>query len=97
VVPKGNAANCSKNRRGQDFTLTDSGLQQSTQASDDGQQFYIKYQMQFRSALPVRQAVVRQMQIAQKYDSLLPSRSSSSTRAQKSFSRRTTPTPLSYT
>jgi hypothetical protein len=54
----------------QDFTLTDSGLQQSTQASDDGQQFYIKYQMQFRSALPVRQAVVRQMQIAQKYDSL---------------------------
>ena len=56
----------------QDLTLMDSGLQQSTQASDDGQQFYIKYQMQFRSALPVRQALVRQMQIAQKYDSLKP-------------------------
>ncbi len=53
-----------------DFTLLDSGLQKSTGASDDGQQFYIKYQMQFRSALPVRQALVRQMQIAQKYESL---------------------------
>jgi len=56
----------------QDFTLLDSGLQRSTQASDDGQQFYVKYQVQFRSALPVRQALVRQMQIAQKYDSLGP-------------------------
>jgi hypothetical protein len=56
----------------QDFTLLDSGLQQSTKASDDGQQFYIKYQMQLRSALPVRQALVRQMQIAQKYDGLGP-------------------------
>ena len=56
----------------QDFTLLDSSLQQSTKSSDDGQQFYIKYQMQFRSALPVRQALVRQMQIAQKYDSLAP-------------------------
>lgn len=56
----------------QNFTLMDSGLQQSTSASDDGQQFHIKYQMQFRSALPVRQALVRQMQIAQKYDSLSP-------------------------
>jgi hypothetical protein len=55
-----------------DFLLIDSGLQQSTQASDDGKQFQITYQMQFRSARPVRQALVRQMQIAQKYDSLGP-------------------------
>ncbi len=54
----------------QDYTLINQGLQQSTQASDDGQQFQIKYQMQLRSALPIRQALVRQMQIAQKYDSL---------------------------
>ena len=56
----------------QPFTLVDSSLQQSTSASDDGQQFHIKYQMQFRSALPLRQAIVRQMQIVQKYDSLSP-------------------------
>jgi len=54
----------------QDFTLLDSELQESTKTSDDGQQFHIKYQMQFRSALPVRQAIVRLMQIAQKYESL---------------------------
>jgi hypothetical protein len=56
----------------QDFTQTDSALQSSTQASDNGQQLSFKYQMQFRSALPIRQALVRQMQIAQKYDSLGP-------------------------
>ncbi len=55
-----------------DYTLTDSGLQESAAASDDGRQFYIKYLIQFRSALPVRQALVRQMQIAQKYDSMNP-------------------------
>ncbi len=36
------------------------------------EQPFIKYTVQFRSALPVRQAVVRQMQIARKYDSLPP-------------------------
>jgi len=35
-----------------------------------GQQPYIKYQAQLRSAVPIRQAMVRQMQLAQKYDSL---------------------------
>lgn len=53
-----------------DFTVQQTAIMTSNKASDDGQQLYIKYQMQFRSALPVRQAIVRQMQIAQKYDSL---------------------------
>ena len=33
---------------------------------------YLKYQVQFRSALPVRQAIIRMAQIAQKYDDLKP-------------------------
>jgi hypothetical protein len=37
-----------------------------------GQQPYVKYQAQFRTAAPIRQAIVRQMQLAQKYDSLPP-------------------------
>jgi hypothetical protein len=56
----------------QDFTIMNQGLQQSAKTSDDGQQFFVKYQVQFRSAQPVRQALVRQMLIAQKYDSLSP-------------------------
>jgi len=51
----------------QQYTLT----QQSGDATG-GQLPYIKYTIQFRSALPVRQAMVRQMQIANKYDSLPP-------------------------
>jgi len=69
----------------QDFILMDSGLQQSAQASDDGRQFQIKYQMQFRSALPVRQALVRQMQIAQKYDSLGPEQKQQFDKGAKAF------------
>jgi hypothetical protein len=53
-----------------DFTQMDSQLQSSTRTSDDGQQFYVKYQAQFASALPIRQAQVRQMQLLQNYDSL---------------------------
>jgi len=68
-----------------DFTLIDSRLQQSTSASDDGQQFHIKYQIQLRSAMPVRQAVVRQMQIAQKYDSLGPEQKQQFDKGAKSF------------
>jgi hypothetical protein len=33
---------------------------------------YIKYQVQLRSVLPVRQAIIRMAQIAQKYDDLKP-------------------------
>jgi len=40
----------------------------SDKASDDGRQFYIKYQVQFATALPIRQAQVRQSMIAQNYD-----------------------------
>jgi len=39
--------------------------------SDAGQP-YLKYQIQFRSALPVRQAIIRMAQITQKYDELKP-------------------------
>ena len=58
------------------FALTSVQIMQSS--GRDGatmggeQQPYIKYLVQFRSATPVRQALVRQMQIAQKYDSLPP-------------------------
>lgn len=38
----------------------------------DGGQPYLKYQLQLRSALPVRQAIIRLAQIAQKYDDLKP-------------------------
>jgi hypothetical protein len=44
----------------------------SNQSSTDGMQPYIRYWIQFRSALPVRQAMVRQGQIANKYESLSP-------------------------
>lgn len=43
---------------------------QTSGASADGLQSYIRYHLQFRSAKPIRQAMVRQMQIAQKYESL---------------------------
>jgi hypothetical protein len=69
----------------QDFTLIDSSLQQNSSASDDGQQFQIKYQMQFRSALPVRQALVRQMQIAQNYESLGPEQKQQFDQSAKTF------------
>ena len=56
------------------FTLTGVTVmdRRSDSSSSDGQQPYIKYQVQFRSALPVRQAIVRQSQIEQKYESLAP-------------------------
>ena len=54
----------------QDFTEMDSQLQESARTSDDGQQFYVKYQARFDSALPIRQAQVRQMQLLQNYESL---------------------------
>jgi hypothetical protein len=69
----------------QAFSLIDPGIQRSTKTSDDGQQFQIKYQIQFRSALPVRQALVRQMQIAQKYDSLKPEQQQQFDQSAKDF------------
>jgi hypothetical protein len=41
-------------------------------SSSSSQQPYIKYQFQLRCAAPVRLAMVRQMQFAQKYDSFSP-------------------------
>ena len=57
------------------FTLTEVKAIDNSAASrenTDSAQPYVKYQTQFRSAKPVRQAIVRQGQIAQKYDSLPP-------------------------
>jgi predicted NUDIX family NTP pyrophosphohydrolase len=54
----------------QSVVIMQSGARNATTGSE--QQPYIKYQAQFRSALPIRQATVRQMQIVQKYESLSP-------------------------
>ncbi len=60
------------NTRQASVDRTAGGGDSSNATSDDGQQLYIKYRVQFRSAVPLRQAIVRQMQIVQKYDSLSP-------------------------
>ncbi len=56
------------------FTVvsSDAGIDtsQTNRTNTDSAAPYIKYQVQFRSAKPVRQAIVRQGQLAQKYDSL---------------------------
>ena len=67
----GSKQNQESSTRGQSVDRT-SGDSSSNATSDDGQQLFIKYRVQFRSALPVRQAIVRQMQIVQKYDGLSP-------------------------
>jgi hypothetical protein len=56
----------------QDYTLQKSDVFSAARATDNSQPLYIKYLVQIRSALPVRQAIVRQMQIAQNYDKLAP-------------------------
>lgn len=56
------------------FTVvsSDAGIDtsQTNRMNTDSAAPYVKYQVQFRSAKPVRQAIVRQGQLAQKYDSL---------------------------
>lgn len=47
-------------------------VQQSTGDRAREQTPFIKYDVQLRSAMPIRQALVRRMQIAQKYDTLPP-------------------------
>ncbi len=54
------------------LTLSNVGIMDSSKTSTDGQQPFIKYQIQFRSALPIRQALVRKQQILAKYDTLPP-------------------------
>jgi hypothetical protein len=68
----------------EDLTLMAEGISQST-TGDDGQQLNFKYQIQFRSALPVRQAMVRQMQLAQKYDTLGPEQKQQFDQSAKTF------------
>jgi hypothetical protein len=47
-------------------------LQRGGRTLSDDKPPYLKYQIQFRSALPVRQAIIRMAQITQKYDALKP-------------------------
>jgi hypothetical protein len=55
------------------LTLSKVGIMDRLDKSGtSSQQPYIKYQFQFRCVSPVRQAIVRQMQFAQKYDSFTP-------------------------
>ena len=56
-----------------DFTVTDVVIMGTSDSTlSDSMQPYQKYQVQFRSALPVRQAIIRMAQIVQKYDDLKP-------------------------
>lgn len=50
-----------------------------------GGQQYVSYIIQLRSALPIRQAIVRQMQIANKYDSLSNEQKQAFDRSAESF------------
>ncbi len=54
----------------QQFTNQGVGIGGMDLDAMDAAQPYIKYQVQFRSAQPIRQAIVRQMALNQKYDSL---------------------------
>jgi len=54
----------------QQFTNQGVGIGDMDLDSMDAAQPYIKYQVQFRSARPIRQAIVRQMALTQKYDGL---------------------------
>jgi len=54
----------------QQFTNQRVGIGDVDLDAMDAAQPYIKYQVQFRSAQPIRQAIVRQMALNQKYDSL---------------------------
>lgn len=56
------------------YQLTAVGIMNNSdrQGASDLSQPYVNYYAQFRSALPVREAIVRQNQIAMKYDSLTP-------------------------
>jgi hypothetical protein len=55
-----------------ELALASVGVMNVSKESTDAQQPFVKYQVQFRSAKPIRQAIVRQALIAQKYDSLPP-------------------------
>jgi hypothetical protein len=66
------------NLQGQNFGF-------SSAAAIDGQAPYVKYTVQIRSAAPVRQAVVRQAQINNQYDSLSDDQKRAFDRSMESF------------
>jgi len=56
-----------------DYTETDVVIMGTSDSTlSDSKQPYLKYQIQFRSAMPVRQAIIRKAQMDQKYDDLKP-------------------------
>jgi hypothetical protein len=50
--------------------LSGVGIMDNNRTSSDGQQPFVNYQVQFRSASPIRQAMVRKQMIQAKYDTL---------------------------
>jgi hypothetical protein len=56
-----------------DYTETDVVIMGTSDSTlSDSKQPYLGYQIQFRSAMPVRQAIIRKAQMDQKYDDLKP-------------------------
>jgi hypothetical protein len=68
-----------------DYTLQKSDVFSAARETNNSQPLYVKYLVQIRSALPVRQAMVRQMQIAQNYDKLAPEQQQKFDQSAKSF------------
>jgi hypothetical protein len=69
-----------------DYTMKDVVIMGSSDRTlSDGGQPYSKYRVQFRSALPVRQAIIRMAQIDQKYDDLKPELKQQFDRQSESF------------
>jgi hypothetical protein len=52
------------------YEITNVDVNSADATTTDGGTPYIKYSIQIRSALPIRQAIVRQTQIANKYDDM---------------------------
>jgi hypothetical protein len=68
-----------------DYTLQDVQIMSNDRTRSNEQQPFVKYQVQLRSALPVRQAMVRMMAIAQKYDDLAPEQKQQFDKSAESF------------
>lgn len=56
----------------EDYEFTSIDVNMADASASDGRPPYIKYQVRLYSALPIRQAIVRQSRIANKYDDLSP-------------------------
>lgn len=70
-----------------DLNLTGTMYGGGSAAATDSQVPYVKYKVQLRSAVPVRQAVVRQRQIEKQYDSLSADQKQAFDQSMESFLR----------